>query len=194
MIENVKAVKKIAGQYLGNAEALQSPELSNVIREDVKKINVADIARGIREIHELLGQVDERITQEKSKYGMESMDREAIEIPYSLKMDLLYHLAFGIHPLTSYGKKCLFNATRVRHEFEETVGGYTTRITPKNISIFTSVLSEDMKEDIITGRREAIGAIRAKGIKAYGGCQKPGCNPGILREIREIRCPPFKDG
>ena len=168
MIENVKAVKKIAEQYLGNAEALQSPELSNEIREDVKKINVADIARGIREIHELLGHVDERITQEKSKYGMESMDREAIEISYALKMDLLYHLAFGIHPLTSYGKKCLFEATRVRHEFEEMVGGYTTRITPKNISVFTPVLSEDMAEDIITGRREAIGAIRAKGKKTYG--------------------------
>ena len=168
MIESIKAVKKIAEQYLGNAEALQSPELANEIREDVKKINVADIARGIREMRELLEFIDARIAQQKSEFGIEGMNREEIEISYALKMDLLYHLAFGIHPLTSYGKKCLFEATRVRHEFEETVGGYTTRITPKNISIFTPVLSEDMKEDIITGRREAIGAIRAKGIKTYG--------------------------
>lgn len=74
MIESIKAVKKIAGQYLGNAEALQSPELANEIREDVKKINVADIARGIREIRELLEFIDARIAQQKSEFGIEGMN------------------------------------------------------------------------------------------------------------------------
>ena len=168
MINNTKEIKKVAEQYLGNAEALQSPTLADEMREDVKKINVSDISREIREIHELIEQVDSRIAQQKTGFGVESMNREEIEISYALKMDLLYNLAYGIHPLTTYGKKCLLEATRVRHEFEEIVGGYTTRITPKNISVFTPVLSEDMKEDILTGRREAIGAIRAKGMKTYG--------------------------
>ncbi|MCR5054969.1 MAG: hypothetical protein K6A69_09025 [Lachnospiraceae bacterium] len=57
MIKNTKEIKKVAEQYLGNAEALQSPTLADEMREDVKKINVSDISREIREIHDLIENV-----------------------------------------------------------------------------------------------------------------------------------------
>ena len=161
-------IKKDAAAFLGKSEALRSDELTQQIKEDIKRLDPVVFVHQIRQIRELLERVDDRIREQRESFGIEDMNREPIEMTYALKMDLLYHLAFAIHPLTSYGKQCLKEAMDARHAFEELVGGYTTRITPSNISVFLPVLTDDLAEDIRTGRREAIGAIRAKGSFSYG--------------------------
>jgi GNAT superfamily N-acetyltransferase len=112
--------------------------------------------------------LDEQIEKQKADFGITDANREKLEASYALKMDLFYSQACAIHPLTSFGKQCLKEAVETRKEFESLVGVYTTRITPENISVFLPVLTKDLAEDIITGRREAIGAIRAKGVRTYG--------------------------
>ncbi len=163
MIESEKDILQMAPGYLGEGEAYRSPELISEIRRDVDDIDAADMVREIRRVRGLLDLTNERISELLVMLEDEYVSREEIESYYLLKMDLLYHLARCIHPLSSYGKKCISDAIETRKEFEEMCGVYTTRVTVRNVKTFKNVLSDDMVEDITTGRRDAIGAIRGRG-------------------------------
>lgn len=168
MAKTNNEIKREAGLYLGTSEALRNEQLSDRIRDDLKSFDVVSFVNDLRGIREITEPLDMQIMQQKENFGFDDVNRENIEKSYALKMDLLYNQAYAIHPLTSFGRKCLEEAVNTRKEFEELVGGYTTRITRENIKVFRSVLTTDLAEDIISGRRDAIGAIRAKGIRAYG--------------------------
>ena len=166
--QSEKTMKKEAELYLGESRALKDEEVNRRIREDMKDFDVHSFVQNLRDIRTLSKSLDEQIEKQKAAFGITDANREKLETTYALKMDLFYSQACAIHPLTSFGKHCLKEAVETRKEFESLVGVYTTRITPENISVFLPVLTKDLAEDILTGRREAIGAVRAKGVRSYG--------------------------
>ena len=95
-------------------------------------------------------------------------DREPLEAVYALKISILDKMARNFNPLSEYGKKKLGEAVKCREEFEELIGPMITRITAENIDLFKTVLSQDVREDIISGRRSALGALRTQKKTVYG--------------------------
>ena len=97
-------------------------------------------------------------------------DRDSLEGPYTMKLDLLYYLARSFHPWTSYGRDCLKQAAALREEFESICGPLVTRVELSNLKIFRAVLSRDLLEDVANGRSHAIGALRGgeEGLSAAG--------------------------
>lgn|GEM_PF-3100270 len=103
-------------------------------------------------------------TFEKNKRN----DREEAEGAYCYKIGLLLSVARRFHPFSPYGLKFLKDAVTCRQEFEELVGPLITPITGNNIDLFATVLNEDLREDILSGRRNAIGALRTRRGTIYG--------------------------
>ena len=160
MVKLINGIKVNVSDYLGDSPALSGDDLVKDMRDSLESLNIEDMILQIRQLYDNIDRTDGLIEKQKAAFESDDSDKEDIEAVYALKMDFLYHLAYGIHPLTSFGAKCISDAIAVRHEFEETVGVLTTRITARNIHIFMPVLTKDLAEDICTGRREAIGAIR----------------------------------
>ncbi len=103
-----------------------------------------------------------------SDYEKEGEDREPAEIIYDKSIRIIYGMAGRFHPLSQYGKKMLNAAIVYRQKFEKSVGPMISTITKNNINLFRTVLPVDLYEDIVVGRRRALGAIRTIKGKTYG--------------------------
>ncbi len=122
---------------------------------------------------ELLKQSDENIDiaiakYERDKAQNEEASRERVEKAYCQKMDLLYSMVKQAHPLSEEGMQELHDAAACRKEAESLIGPMITTITDTNISMFSTVLTEELKEDIICGKCRAIGAFRTTFELVYG--------------------------
>ena len=161
-------IKKEAETLFRSEPEIFSQDPIRDMQEELKSVNLADIAKDVKTVYDMLSQVNERIGEEKKDYKLNNPDSEQMENLYGFKMDILYNLAYGFHPFSSYGKQCIKKAISSRKKYEALGKNMFTRIGAKNISVFMPVLSEDLAEDIRTGRRKAIGAIRSIGQGTYG--------------------------
>jgi GNAT superfamily N-acetyltransferase len=117
---------------------------------------------------EELKKVEDRIEKAVMDYEKNDEDREPLEKVYDQKLRILYSMAGRFHPLSSYGRSMLKKARACRREFEASVGPLMTVITKNNIDLFRTVLSKDLCEDVLSGRRMALGAVRTRKGKTYG--------------------------
>ena len=122
---------------------------------------------------ELLRQSDENIdiaivNYERDKAHNEGATREGVEKAYCRKIDLLYDMVKQAHPLSDEGMQALRDAAACRKEAESLIGPMITTITDTNISMFSTVLTEELMEDIICGKSSAIGAFRTTFEMVYG--------------------------
>ena len=161
-------IKEEAIALFGQAPEISSQDPILKMQEELKSVNFAEIAEDIKSVYDMLSQVNEKIEAEKKESWSNRKDKEQIENLYGFKMDILYTLAYGFHPFSSYGKQCIKKAISSRKKYEALGKNMFTRIGAKNIRVFMPVLSEDLAEDIRTGRRKAIGAIRSIGKGTYG--------------------------
>ena len=160
-----KEIREDAALYLGEDSPIRGTESDEESEEPALEIDFKEISTTISQLRSYLPMLDDRISECKELFETKDSSRKTIEQFYEYKMDILYNLAYIIHPLTIYGRQCLEKAEAVRHDFEELVGVYTTRVTASNVDVFLPLLTADMAEDIRTGRREALGAIRCKDSK-----------------------------
>ncbi len=122
-----------------------------------------------KDVVTMLKEVDRHLDEYVAAYEKGGKkDREPVESVYGLKMSILDKMARSFNPLSRYGRKMLSDSVNCRKEFEELVGPMITRITAGNIDLFKTVLSPEVKEDIMAGRRNALGAIRTSKKTLYG--------------------------
>ena len=144
-------------------------EKKKEVEEGIKEsFGIDDFLDAHRAAIDMLEETDKHLEEYVSEYKKKKDDREPVEAVYTLKIAILLSMAKRFHPLSAYGKSLLDDASLCRNEFERKVGPLVTRITENNIDLFKTVLSEDVSEDIITGRISAIGAVRTKKKTAYG--------------------------
>ena len=103
MIFDEREIKEEAASYLGSAKAMQDERRDSEAIREIEDVTPESVAEEIRDIKEILSFVDDKIVKLRSEYGITNTNRESLEKVYAVKMDLLYHLAFGIHPLLTYG-------------------------------------------------------------------------------------------
>lgn len=115
-----------------------------------------------------IDEIEEKIDEALIEFEQDPSKREEVEKYFSQKTAILLEEAKRAHPLSETGINKLLEAVKARKTIEDIIGPMITRITAGNIDLFETVLTEDQKEDILTGRRSAIGALRTSFETVYG--------------------------
>ncbi len=136
--------------------------------EGKESYGAKNIIEDIKASDFMLNSVNRRLDDYVRDYEKDPSSRAMIETAYSFKINVLADMAKLVMPLTSYGKDRLKEIKKCGREYESFVSPLITRITPNNIDSFSKVLTEDLLEDVKTGRLSAIGAVRDLDEEMYG--------------------------
>ena len=93
--------------------------------------------------------------------------KEEIEHIYLSVIDSFFELSKLISPLNGFGKDRLEAGLSLIKQFEERYWPVATRIVPENVDAFSELIPIEHYEDIIAGRKRAIGALRHVGDEVY---------------------------
>lgn len=93
--------------------------------------------------------------------------KEEIEHAYLSVVDSFFELSKLISPLNGFGKDRLEAGLSLIRQFEERYWPVSTRIVPENVDAFSELISIEHYEDILAGRKRAIGALRHIGNAVY---------------------------
>ena len=93
--------------------------------------------------------------------------KEEIEHIYLSVIDSFFELSKLISPLNGFGKDRLEAGLSLIKQFEERYWPVATRIVPENVGAFSELIPIEHYEDIIAGRKRAIGALRHVGDDVY---------------------------
>ena len=93
--------------------------------------------------------------------------KEEIEHAYLSVIDSFFELSKMISPLNGFGKDRLEAGLSLIRQFEERYWAISTRIVPENVYAFSELISIEQYEDILAGRKRAIGALRHIGDEVY---------------------------
>ncbi len=96
-----------------------------------------------------------------------SLENEEIEAAYLTVIASLYELSKTMDPLTGFCRGRLEAGLNIRKSFEDMYWPLTTKITADNAKAFESLIQYDLYDDIIHGRKSAIGALRHIEKKVY---------------------------
>ena len=121
-----------------------------------------------KEDKDALKKLDAETEKQVLYYEKEGVDREPVENAYEEKIRLQNRMAARLHPLSDHGKSMLEKCVGTRKEFEALIGPMLSRITKDNINLFKTVLTKDDCEDVLCGRKKALGAIRTHKVATYG--------------------------
>ena len=94
-------------------------------------------------------------------------DMELYEQTYLKAIDVTIRLAKVIHPLSGVGAETMRSAYEILDTFEEICHPLLTKITESNIEAFADLLSEKEYDEVLYGRKKAIGALRTEGEDQY---------------------------
>ncbi len=119
-----------------------------------------------------------------TRYEKNPEDRTEIETAYTIKLNVLSHMAKLFNPFTTYGRDRLKEVRKCSKEYESFVAPLITRITKDNIDSFSKVLTSDLKEDVEVGKLHALGAIRSSNSEPFGA--------GAI--VYKVEQSPFVDG
>lgn len=93
--------------------------------------------------------------------------KEETEHAYLSVIDSFFELSKLISPLNGFGRDRLEAGLSLIRQFEEQYWPISTRIVPENVSAFSELISIEHYEDIMAGRKSAIGALRHVGEEVY---------------------------
>ncbi len=96
-------------------------------------------------------------------YDPNTDGRKDLEELFERRLYLQFAAAKTFHPFSEFGGYCLEHAQELIDEYESEVGPVNTRITKSNIDRFKGSLTEDLMDDIKSGKCQAIGALRYDG-------------------------------
>lgn len=115
-----------------------------------------------------------------------TFSKEEIEHVYLSIIDSFFELSKEISPLAGFGKDRLLAGLDIIKEFEKDHWPLSTQITKENTSAFSELIPMEHFEDIVAGRKHAIGALRcvgdemyAAGVIVYSAFDEDGDSPSI---------------
>ncbi len=113
--------------------------------------------------------------------------KESIENTYLTVIDSFFELSKAIDPLNGFGKERLQAGLSLIRNFEELYWPVVTRITAENAEAFRELISKEYFEDVVAGRKNAIGALRhvdedvvAAGVIVYTVFEPPATESSII--------------
>ena len=139
----------------------EDPRLKKIDEKLAEGFDLQEVIEAHREELAQLEETEAYLDIVRSGYDRKTHARQAIEMIYTLKLDLLYHLARRFHPLSTYGKDMLAQAGACREEFEALVGPLVTAITPENLYDYRELIPARFADEIRHGRSRGIGILRS---------------------------------
>ena len=94
------------------------------------------------------------------KIAESGVSKEDLENAYLSVIDSLFELSKSITPLGGFGKDRLEAGLSLIRNFEDIYWPIATRIVPENAEAFSDLISDENYDDILVGRKRAIGALR----------------------------------
>ena len=95
----------------------------------------------------------------------DKMEPEQIEMPYLSLMDTCFETAKVLNPLAGFGKDRLEAGLGMLRSFEKKYWPLVSKVTKNNAQAFRSLMPAEHYDDVVEGRKKALGAIRHKGKK-----------------------------
>lgn len=92
-----------------------------------------------------------------------SFSKYEVEEAYVSLTDTLFELSKSINPLSGFGKDRLMAGLSIIRSFEERFWPLATKITFHNAIVFKDLIPPEHYDDILAGRKHAIGALRMVG-------------------------------
>ncbi|MBO4901101.1 MAG: hypothetical protein J5509_12520 [Lachnospiraceae bacterium] len=130
---------------------------------------VTDKAYSIDMIDDVMEAIKEEI---EGKDLREFELREKLEPVYLDKINLQFQTARLFHPMSEFGRMVLKSALDTQKEYEDNVGALITLVTDDSIRKYKPLLTDDVMEDIMVGKTQAIAALRYRDGAVYA--------PGII--------------
>ncbi len=109
---------------------------------------------------ELLEEFLDRLSFVNLCESMENIKDKDLENAYLTMIDALLELSKTINPLSGFNKDRLMSALDIINGFEKEKWPLMTRITAKNAEAFQNLIPEQHYEDVVIGKKHAIGALR----------------------------------
>ena len=94
------------------------------------------------------------------RYEEGEITDEAREKIYMTFLDTFFELSKTINPLGGFDKGRLFAALDLLKDFEKRYFPVTTKITEDNAEVFKNMIPDEHYDDILAGRKYALGALR----------------------------------
>ena len=118
-------------------------------------------------LEEILGEIEGKELREFEL-------REKLEGIYLAKIGLMLQASRLFPPMSEFGRSALKKAMDAQNEYEDRVGALVTGVTDDSIRKYKPLLTDDIMEDIMVGKTQAMAALRyrdgavyAAGILAY---------------------------
>ena len=125
-------------------------------------------------IDEIDEDIKEALKETEGKDLREFELRERLEILYLEKIGIKLQAARLFNPMSEFGRLALKSALETQKEYEDRVGALISLVTNDSIRKYRPLMTEDVMEDIMVGKTQAIAALRyredavyAAGILAY---------------------------
>ena len=173
-------VKRVVDSLLDDGKPLdeETLEMASEIRNVLNAMLDAYISDDEYEdnLRNLLEE-DEYLTQELlDKIGFMNIvegaprgtfSKEEIENIYLAVIDSFFELSKIISPLNGFGKDRIMAGLDLIREYEKKYWPRATRIVPENAPAFSDLIPAEHYEDILTGKKRALGALRCIGDRVY---------------------------
>ena len=157
---NMKEIKQEDIEKFLNLDT-ETDSLKKIDEQLGRDFDFPKVVKAHREELSMLEEINGYLRIINADYDPKLHARQAVEMAYLVKIDLLYHLARRFHPFTTYGRGLLKQAEECRKEFEAKVGPLVTGITAKNVYDYHELLPLRFAEEIWTGRSQGIGIFRS---------------------------------
>ncbi|MBR4542979.1 MAG: hypothetical protein IKO53_02075 [Lachnospiraceae bacterium] len=145
---------------LGDVES-EAREIFGNLMEAYNKDEEADIVGSLPEDARLLTELAEKKAAALRLEEEDAIPKE-LEHAYTDYLDAYFKAAKVINPLGGFGKVRLERALGILRGFEDKHWPLMTRITNDNIKSFRNLIPDEQYDDIVAGRKRALGALRMK--------------------------------
>ena len=145
---------------LGDAAA-EVGDAFGMLLEKYNKEEPVNIYGSLSEDDRLLAVLTEG-KEEIQRVEREDAPAKDIERAYTDFLNAYFKAAKLINPLGGFGKERMKKALEILRNFEAKHWPLVTRITPDNAKVYRDLIPDEHYDDIVVGRKRALGAIRMK--------------------------------
>ncbi len=118
----------------------------------------------------------------------DEMSPEQRELPYLSLMDTCFETAKVLNPLAGFGRDRLEAGIGILRSFEKKYWPLVSKVTKNNAKAFRNLIPSEHYDDIIEGRKKALGAVRHEGstmfvagVVVFSINQIPGANGNNIK-------------
>lgn len=130
------------------------------VTPEISEKDLSDILREDDALLDDLADKTEALERVLDAAAVGNASEEDIEWTYLSLINTLFQLSKPVNPLDGFGKDRLLAGISILEYFEKHLWPVSTKITAENAGAFRQFIPEEHFDDVVVGRKQAIGALR----------------------------------